>query len=158
MAQNYNIVHDKRQLNSLSTMLKRLPEDWKRDEATMAIFRKASKPMLVEGRRSLLANVAGFRNSANGVFEFKAKVDRTKTIMRVGLVNKGIGRLGHLFNFGTAERVNYSSGVSTGRISASNFGGGWWDRAVGVGKPQVEAAIDKIAPAVIGRYVRKYKR
>ena len=152
---DYNIVLDKRDVSNITTLLQRFPEDWQKDAVSMAIFRRASKPMLVTGEQYLLSNVRGFRGKN---YEFRSKLDKTKTIMRVGLVNKGIGRLGHLFNFGTVERMNYSTGRPTGRIDKNKFGSGWWDKAVNVGKPQVEREIDKVAPQIITRHARKYKK
>ena len=152
MRDTFSIVHNKNQVNALTTMLKRFSYDWKRDEVSMAIFRKASKPMLLEGRAQLLSSVPELSKHAD--VQFRAKKDKTGTIMRVGLVGKGRGNLGHLFNFGTVNRIQNSSGRSTGKMTAS----GWWDRAVTSAKPQVEAEITKVAPAIIGRFVRKYKR
>ena len=145
----FSIVHEKGQVNALSLMLQRFPQDWKKTEVSMAIFRKASKPMLQEGRASAPTNLAD-----GNVLVFAAKKDKTGTIMRAGLVNKGSGRLGHLFNFGTGERMNYSTGRGTGHMTAD----GWWDKAVASAKPRVESEITRVAPAIIGRFARKYKK
>lgn len=151
----YSIVHDKKDISQLRTLLTRLPEDWQRDEASMAIFRRSSKAALVIGRASLQQAVPRLGMSD---VAFKAKPDKTKTIMRVGLVNKGKGRLGHLFNFGTVNRVQYSSGRKTGRIDSAKFASGWWDKKVPAMKESISSEMDKVAPQIISRYVRKYKK
>lgn len=149
------LVIDKRSFSRVENMLTRLPKDWQREEASMAIFRKASKPILVAGESQLAISVPELAMADD--VQFRSKKDRTSTIMRSGLLAKGKGRLGHLFNYGTADRVQFSTGKSVGRIDKAKFGSGWFDRAKQIAMPQVEANIDKFAQATISRYVRKYK-
>lgn len=111
--------------------------------------------MLIAGASQLASDVPEL-SMANGI-DFKSKKDRTGTIMRTGLVAKGKGRLGHLFNSGTDERTQYSTGKNVGRIDKSNFGNGWWDKAKARGMPLVEEQIGKVARTTISRYERKYR-
>ena len=148
---SYTIAHDKRDLSSIYRLLTKFPDDWQRDKVAMAIFRRASKPANAIGRAALHASTSKGRWSTA---EFKSKADKTKTIMRAGLVNKKQGRLGHLFNFGTGERVQYTTGKRTGKIT----GNGWWDRTIPAQHASIMAEMDKVAPRIISRYVRKYKQ
>ena len=157
------VSFDKQQFSNLQRMLRRLPEDWQREDAMMGVFRKAGKPMLQAGKASLLASVVGMRRSVSKskkvegasrsrVLHWESKVDKTRTIMRVGLVNKGDGRLGHLFNWGTVKRRQYTTGRSTGQIKPNR----WWDKAVTSAMPSVLKIVDTESYRVIGRYVRRY--
>ena len=151
-----NLVIDERAYRNLKKMLEQLPEDFQRQDATMAIARAASKPLLSIGRSMLQVGVPNLAQHGSRL-HFNSKKSRDGLVMRTGLQNKDKGRLGHLFNYGTAQRRNYSRGNRpTGRIDNAKFGGGWWDKAVSMAEPQIESELQRAAPRVIGRYVRKY--
>lgn len=146
----YEIAFDKKQYSNLQRMLKKLPEQWQRDDAMLGIFRKAGKPMLAQGEASLKSHVPNLGSKSD--IRWQSKVDKSRTVIRVGMVNKGAGRLGHLFNWGTASREQYTTGRKTGKIRAN----AWWDKAVVTAMPSVLKIIDTESYKTIGRYVRRY--
>lgn len=141
-------VDDKR-LKGLQTMLQRLPEDFDRDQVMMTVFRKASQPMLSAGRAESSISVPNLARHSD--FKFSSRKSKKGDVMRVGLINRGHGKLGHIFNEGTEDRFTNDGGYR-GAIDSYGF----WDRAVASSEPKVISRIDKFVPIEIDKYVKKY--
>lgn len=144
------IVIDQRSFNQAHNLLERLPIAFERDDVMMNIFRKASLPMIKAGKAAASAAIP---NVAKG-FVWGRKKSKSGDIMRVGVVNKRgtLGRLAHLFEWGTSQRVVYTTGQNTGRIKPNFF----WSRAVSMSEPQVKANVERFAEQEINKYIKRF--
>lgn len=153
---NVDIKIDKAQFANIKKQLDRFPKDFMKDEVMMAVFRKASKPLLSAGENlanARIPNVAKGTANTEG-FVWSARKDKSGEIMRVGVVNKRgtTGSLGHIFNDGTKNRVT-ASGHKTGRIDPTKF----WDDAVKSSERDVHDAVVLNFDKVSDRFARRYK-
>lgn len=144
------LLYDQNQLRRLHNGLQNIPDAWRRDDVMMEIFRKASKPLLSTTESLMYARVPNLAMSASK--HLSARKDKTGTILRVGMVAKDSGKLGYIFDQGTKDRTNYSSGRYVGSIKPSFF----WRDAVALSETKVGSEIDRLADRTIDKYIKKH--
>jgi pyridoxine/pyridoxamine 5'-phosphate oxidase len=146
---SFKLVADLNKIKRLSEGMRKIPENFQREQIMMAIFKRAAQPLLSTTESLLYARLPNLAMSASQYLS--ARKDKTGTIMRVGMVAKKSGKLGFIFDEGTEERVTLS-GWHTGRIKASNF----WRDAVAMSEDKVKGEVERIAEREINKYFQKH--
>lgn len=154
-----SIVKDLR-TEKMANALRRIPEQFAKEEVMMKVFRKASKPLLDETKSNLSArpiNTSSYSHSydhrriAQSMQKHvSARKSRSGQVMRVGVVAKDVGKLGYLLDAGSDERKTFD-GRNTGKMPATHF----WRDAISSSQREVEAAIDKQTIIEVDKYVKK---
>lgn len=147
---NVQIKVDTDKLNRTVEALKRLPDDFDRDQVMMKVFRKAARPMINRGKAEAALSIP---NVAKG-FSWGSRKSRDGTVMRVGVVNKSktTGRLAYIFEKGNETPRETSAGLNRGSIRAH----GYWERAVSSTEGEVVKLVNRNVDMEINKYLEKY--
>ena len=68
------------------------------------------------------------------------------------MVAKDSGKLGYIFDQGTTDRVNYSSGRKVGKIKPSFF----WRDALALSETKIQTEIERVTDRTIDKYIKRH--